>query len=168
MAGETFDLSGLDQLSADLGHVEDDVGPKIQKAVIVTSAKIKRSWQRKLSGTPQVPFGPLTITYDVGANVGDFHITEDGQGAGANHVESQIGAEDGRKQAPIIAVLEYGSPVNNLPPHGYGTEALEENQQDFMNGLLLAIGDPLGKSTEQGTAHEARMSSRLIESQDIV
>lgn len=156
-----FDTSGLDQLAADLGKAPENAGPNIYKAFTVTSARIKRTWQQKLSGTPDVPFGPLTITYDVstkvtgplGATLRAFGITSDSSFSGgkftigANEIASEIGAQDGRKQAPIVAVLEFGSPVNNLPPHGYGTGALQENQDDFANGLLLAIGDPLGQST---------------------
>lgn len=153
--GATFDFSQITQLSADLGVAPADAGEKIYKAVTVTSAKIKKTWQQKLSGTPEVPFGPLTITYDVGTNASIFREAKTGLHAGANEIVSEIGAEDGRKQAPIVAVLEYGSPApypvgRNLPPHGYGAAALQENQDDFENGLLLAIGDPLGVSTELG------------------
>jgi hypothetical protein len=146
--GMSFDLTGLSELTADLGRAPVDAGPQIRKAIVVSSAKIKKAWQDKLSGTPGVPFGPKTITYDVGSNVSIWRDATAKVQGGANQIVSEIGAEDGREQAPIVAVLEYGSPVNNLPPHGYGTAALQENQEDFVNGLLLAIGDPLGESTE--------------------
>jgi hypothetical protein len=149
--GVTVDTSQLDRLTADLANAPKAAGPNIRKAFIVSSARIKREWQQKLSGTPGVPHGALTITYDisVGATgvLGDVIRAFDiGGGALANQIVSEIGAEDGRSQAPIVAVLEYGSPVNNLPPHGYGTAALADNTDDFTNGLLLAIGDPLGKT----------------------
>lgn len=146
--GATFDFSQITQLSADLGKAPADAGENIYKAFTVTSAKVKKSWQQKLSGTPDVPFGPLTITYDVGTNASIFREAGGGAKAAANQIVSEIGAEDGRKQAPIVAVLEYGAPINNLPPHGYGAASLQENSDDFENGLLLAIGDPLGVSTE--------------------
>jgi hypothetical protein len=158
----TFDLSGLNQLAADLGNAPKTAGPNIYKAFTVTSARIKKDWQRKLSGMPGVPHGPLTITYDVGASVtGPLGVLLRTLGVeaattfnggkyaiGGNHIASEIGAEDGRSQAPIVALEEYGSPVNNLPPHGYGAASLQDNQDDFVNGLLLAIGDPLGTSIE--------------------
>jgi hypothetical protein len=158
----SFDLTQLDQLSADLGRAPQDAGPKIYKAFTVTSARIKKDWQRKLSGTPGVPHGSLTITYDVGSSVtgplgvllrsfGIESATTFNGGKyaiGGNHIASEIGAEDGRPQAPIVAVEEFGSPGQNLPPHGYGTASLQDNEDDFVNGLLLAIGDPLGVSTE--------------------
>lgn len=148
------DTSQLDQLSADLGAAPVNAGPALYKALVVTSAKIKKEWQDKLGGTPNVPFGSKTITYDVSASVtGPLGVLLRTFGVEAastfgNVISSEIGAEDGREQAPIVAVLEYGSPVNNLPPHGYGTAALADDADDFENGLLLAIGDPLGVSTE--------------------
>lgn len=155
----TVDTSQLAQLSADLGNAPTDAGPGIYKALTVTSAKIKKEWQQKLSGTPQVPFGPLTITYDLSASVtGPLGSLLRGLGIQAastfgNQIRSDIGAEDGRKQAPIVTVLEFGSPQNNLPPHGYGAEALEDNINDFVNGLLIAIGDPLGKTSSEKDAY---------------
>lgn len=147
----TVNTSELDKLTADIANAPKNAGPNIRKAFAVSSAKIKREWQQKLSGTPGVPYGALTITYDISAGgtgvLGELLSTFGiGGGALANQIVSEIGAEDGRKQAPIVTVLEYGSPVNNLPPHGYGTAALADNAGDFANGLLLAIGDPLGKT----------------------
>lgn len=157
----TFNVSGLDQLSADLGNAPKNAGPAIYKAFTVTSARIKKDWQRKLSGTPAVPFGPLTITYDVEATVtgplGTL-LRDLGVHAGSsfgNQITSTIGAEDGRKQAPIVTVLEFGAPGNNLPPHGYGAQALEDNIEDFVNGLLIAIGDPLAQTAEDKAATSA-------------
>lgn len=144
----TVDTSQLDQLSADLGHAPADAGPGIYKAFTVSSARIKREWQSKLSGMPGVPHGALTITYDISSGVsgplgsvlgllGIEHLW------GGNTISSEIGAEDGRSQAPIVAVEEYGSPVNNLPPHGYGAQSLADEVDEFANGLMIAVGDPL-------------------------
>lgn len=144
----TVDTSQIDQLSADLGNAPKNAGPGIYKSFTVSSARIKREWQSKLSGMPGVPHGALTITYDISTSItgplgsiltafGVEHLT------GANQISSEIGAEDGRLQAPIVALEEYGSPENNLPPHGYGTQALADETDDFANGLLIAIGDPL-------------------------
>jgi hypothetical protein len=146
------DTSQLDKLSADIGNAPKTAGPNIYKAFTVTSARIKKEWQQKLSGTPDVPHGPLAITYDIttGGGVLGGLLKLVGVGA-ANQISSEIGAEDGRLQAPIVALLEYGSPVNNLPPHGYGTDSLADNADDFTNGLLLAIGDPLAKSPSAPT-----------------
>lgn len=160
----TVDTSQLDQLTADIANAPKTAGPNIYKAFTVSSARVKKAWQQKLSGTPGVPFGPLTITYDVTTGavgvLGDLLRAFDiGNGAEANTIQSEIGAEDGRKQAPIVAVLEYGSPVNNLPPHGYGTAALADNADDFENGLMLAIGDPLGVSS--GTTSKAPTVAQL-------
>lgn len=152
--GATFDLSQLDQLASDLGDAPKNAGPAIYKAFSVTSGFVKKDWQRKLSGMPGVPHGSLTITYDISANVtGALGVVLRAFGVEpassfGNQITSEIGAEDGRLQAPIVALEEYGSPVHDLPPHGYGAASLQNNTDDFVNGLLLAIGDPLGVSTE--------------------
>lgn len=163
-----FDTSQLEQLSADLGNAPVTAGPNIYKALTGTSAAIKRDWQHKLSGTPDVPFGPLTITYDLASTVtgplGSFLRTLGIQAASTfgNQIRSDIGAEDGRKQAPIVTVLEFGSPVNNLPPHGYGSESLLDNQDDFANGLLIAIGDPLAVTPADRAAASAARDSYYL------
>lgn len=149
-----FDTSQLDQLSADLGNAPKNAGPNIYKAFTVTSARIKTDWQRKLTGMPHVPLGRATITYDIESSVkGPLGSVLSALGiehlSGGNQIVSDIGAEDGRPQATIVAVEEYGSPINNLPPHGYGTAALQDNQDDFSNGLLLAIGDPLAHEPDR-------------------
>lgn len=154
--GATFDFSQITLLTADLGKAPLDAGPNIYKAVTVTSAKIKKAWQGKLSGTPNMPKAPLSITYDVGANVSIFRQARSGIPAEANQIVSEIGAEDGRLQATFVALFEYGAPVNahggTVVPHGYGAASLQENSDDFQSGLELAIGDPLGQSTETGAA----------------
>lgn len=144
----TVDTSQLDQLSADIGNAPKAAGPGIYKSFTVSSARIKREWQSKLSGMPGVPHGPLTITYDISTGQSGLlglalSVLGVGGLSGGNTISSEIGAEDGRLQAPIVALEEYGSPENNLPPHGYGTQSLADEAPDFENGLLIAIGDPL-------------------------
>jgi hypothetical protein len=159
--GITVDTSQLDQLSADLGNAPKTAGPNIYKAFTVSSARVKREWQQKLSGTPGVPFGPLTITYDIASTVtGPLGVILRSFGVQAassfgNQIRSDIGAQDGRKQAPIVTVLEFGAPGNNLPPHGYGAQALQDEIDDFANGLLIAIGDPLAVTAEDKNAYAA-------------
>lgn len=129
MTGIVFDVHEINQLAADLGDAPAEAGVRIVQAFEVTSTKVKKAWAGKLEGTPDVPHAPRSITYD---------IKSDGKS-----IESEIGAERGRLQAPIVTVIEFGAPGNNTPPHGYGAGALQENQDDFVHGLELAIGDPL-------------------------
>jgi hypothetical protein len=128
-----FDFSELNQLAADLTKANVTMPKKVQQAVEVTARKIKDAWKEKLKGTAGVPLGAYTITYDLDAKPGQ----------GSSVISAEIGAERGRKQAPIVTVIEFGAPGNNLAPRGYGAGALQENQADFIKGLEIAIGDPL-------------------------
>lgn len=129
----SFDFSEITSLAADLGTVAADAGRRVGQAVEISARNVKDAWAAKLEGTPDVPHGARTITYDIEAVPGEDKSS----------VSAVIGAEDGREQAPIVAVLEFGAPGNNLPPHGYGAAALQETEGDFQKGLELAVGDPL-------------------------
>ena len=134
-----FDFSELDKLAADLGKVPDDAGKKIRQAVEVTSRHIKDSWAEKLTGENGVPHASRSITYDIGTNVSLFrNALGVGPVDGANQIAAEIGAERGRLQAPIVTVLEFGAPGNNLAPRGCGHEALRESEADFIKGLEIA------------------------------
>lgn len=126
-----FDFSELNQLSSDLGETALNAGPLINSAVQRTSINIKKAWADKLEGTPEMPHAARTITYDITTF----------QGFGVSVIKSEIGAERGRKQAPLVTVLEFGAPGNNLAPHGYGSGALQENEADFQRGLEKALAD---------------------------
>lgn len=131
--GINFDFSEINALAADLGDAPRDAGKSIRQATEISARKIKDAWAKKLEGTPDVPHGSRSITYDLDAKPGQDKST----------ITAEIGAEKGRLQAPIVTVIEFGAPGNNLPPHGYGAAALQENQDDFQKGLEIAIGDVL-------------------------
>lgn len=128
-----FDFHEINALAADLGAQPGISGVKIRQAVEITARHVKDTWAAKLKGTEGVPHGARSITYDLEAVAGEE----------ASSISAVIGAEDGRLQAPIVAVLEFGAPGNNLSPRGYGAGALQENQDDFTKGLELAAGDIL-------------------------
>lgn len=123
-----FDFSEISKLAADIGRVQDDAGPKIRKAVEVTSRNIKDAWADKLRGENGVPHAPRAITYDIKATPGKT----------VSNIEAEIGAQRGRLQAPIVTVIEFGAPGNNLAPRGYGNGALKDNEADFIKGLEIA------------------------------
>jgi hypothetical protein len=127
-----IDFSDLSLLIADIGEAPVKSGKKIRQAVEVTARKVKDAWKDKLEGTEDLPHGAATITYDL-----KFF-----SGFGSDVIEAEIGAERYRKQAPIVTVLEFGAPGNNLSPRGYGAAALQENEADFLYGLELAT-EPL-------------------------
>lgn len=133
--GVTFDYSEILKLAADLGEAPVKAGIKIRQAVEITARKVKDDWAQKLEGTPDVPHASRTITYDIDV--------VSNRAGGPSSIDAEIGSEDGRLQAPIVTVLEFGAPSKNLPPHGYGAAALKENDDDFELGLSLAIADPL-------------------------
>lgn len=126
-----IDNSDLSALAADLGDIADDAGRNVRKAVEVTARNVKDAWAEKLRGEAHVPHAPRSITYDI----------EGTAGIGGSEIRAEIGAERGRLQAPIVTVLEYGAPGNNLAPRGYGAGALKENEADFERGLSIALGD---------------------------
>lgn len=130
-----IDNSEILKLAADLGIAPVKAGPNIVKALQFSATNIKKDWAGRLEGTPDVPHGSRTITYDI---IGGIEV-----GGGTNEVSAEIGAEDGRLQAPIVTVIEFGAPSKNLPPHGYGAAALQDETPDFQHGLSVAIGDPL-------------------------
>lgn len=138
-----IDFSELDKLAADLGDAPRDAGQRIRQATEVSARKIKDAWKEKLKGTESVPLGAYTITYDLSANVSFLRDTFSTLQGTANTITAEIGSETGRAQAPIVTVIEFGAPGNNLSPRGYGAAALQENQADFEHGLEIAIGDVL-------------------------
>lgn len=131
--GIQFDFSEIDQLAADLGDAPRDAGKRIHQAVEVSARNVKDAWAKKLEGTEGVPHASRSITYDLDAQPGDNRTI----------LTAEIGSEKGRLQAPIVTVLEFGAPGQNLSPRGYGAGALQETQADFIKGLELAIGEPL-------------------------
>lgn len=123
-----FDFSEIDKLAVDLGSVASQTQPNVHKAVEVTARKVKDAWRDRLKGSAHLRLLPHAVTYD---------ITEPG---GA--VEGEIGFDKGRKQGPLGNVSEFGTPT--VGPRGFGLASLEENQEDFVKGIGLAVGDTLG------------------------
>lgn len=131
--GIKFDLSEINALAADLDDAPRDAGKRIRQAVEISARKVKDAWADKLKGENGLPHAPRSITYDLDAIPGEEQSS----------ITATIGAETGRLQAPIVTVIEFGAPGNNLAPRGYGAGALQETQADFVKGLELAIGEPL-------------------------
>lgn len=123
-----IDNSELDALVAELSEVPTRTGQNTRKAVEVTALKVKKGWADRLKGEPKAPHAHRSITYDIEVAAGFEKST----------IGAEIGAERGRLQAPIVTVLEFGAPVNNTSPHGYGLAALEDAEYDFGEGLLKA------------------------------
>lgn len=120
----------LYRLERDLRDAGDEIMPNAAKAVAVSSNNVKRGWQQKLGGEPHLPHAPRAITYDVTSKRGE--------------IKGEIGAEKGRSQAPIVVVIESGSP--HSAPKGYGAGALADETDGFQQGIEKARDDALRKA----------------------
>ncbi len=127
----SIDTSQLGQLEADLGEAVASSGQYINSAMQHTSVNIQDAWREKATGNRYAPQFPGSITYDLEV----YH------GFGASVLRSDIGPDKDRPQGALGNLLEYGS-VNN-PPRGYGLAALQENEQDFQDGLEKALADAI-------------------------
>jgi hypothetical protein len=129
----TIDVSELDKAIAQLGQLSSETLPFVRKAVQVNVTHVKNAWREKLQGTPSAPRVPYSITYDTKELAGG--------------VEAEIGATKGTgNQGGVALLLEYGTPGHkyvNLPAHGYGLAALQENVEDLENGVGKAVDDGL-------------------------
>jgi len=125
-----FDFSALDKLAADLGNVSRDTQKNVRKAVEVTARKVKDSWRDKLKGSSTLPGLPGAVSYDVKSPAGA--------------VEGEIGFDKGRPQGALGNVSEFGTP--KVGPRGFGLASLEENQDDFVEGIQIAASDSLSEN----------------------
>lgn len=121
-----FDFSELSRLAADLGEVSRTARPNVTKAVRVTAHKVRDSWREKLQGSATLPGLPRALSYDIETSV--------------SGVDAEIGF-DKQGQGNLGVFSEYGS-VNNAP-RGFGLASLEENQADFVKGILMAVDESL-------------------------
>jgi hypothetical protein len=123
-----FDFSELTALAASFGAVPAKAGPKIRKAIQVSSRNVKDAWNEKLYREGHAKLTGRSVTYDL---IGH-------EGFGMTVLESEIGPKTGEgKQAGIVRLLENGS-IHNAP-HGYGSAALQENEADFEHGMDVAL-----------------------------
>jgi len=130
----SIDFSELDKLTVDLGEASKGIGEPLRQAHEVSDRNIKDSWAEKLRGEPHLPHAPSSITYELIATPGQDVST----------LRSDIGAQKGRRQAPIVVVIESGSP--NTAPRGYGAGALHEEQAGFEQGVTKALDTALRKA----------------------
>lgn len=121
-----FDFSSLSELAADLGEVARSARPNVRKATQVTAQKVRDSWREKLAGSATLPGLPAALSYDIETSV--------------SGVEAEIGF-DKEGQGNLGNVSEYGTP--NVAPRGFGLASLEENQADFVKGILMAVDESL-------------------------
>lgn len=127
--GVEADFSELNQLAADLTAAGTKVRPFVRKALQVTAHKIRDDWRANAPiDAPQgfVKSYPVSITYDTRESAGS--------------IEAEIGPELDRPGG-TAGFLEEGT-VQRPPQHA-GRDALEANEQDFIDGLEIAVMDAL-------------------------
>jgi len=135
--GPDLDASELFSLTADLGNVPSNIGPKLRSAIGRTSQLTMESWREKASGSETLPHLPRSITYEI----------KTFQAFGVSVLESEIGPELGG-QGSLGHFSEYGSPTS--APRGYGQAALQENEEDFVRGVSQAAEDAIREQTIRG------------------
>ena len=125
------DFSELYELAADLTHVPDTANRNIKKAVEVTARHIKDDWRQGAEVSRGGGFSEnysSSIFYDVKV--------------GAGEIGAEIGPELGRPGGSAGFLEEGGPGVKSAPQHA-GRDAVEANEEDFLQGLEIAIFDAL-------------------------
>lgn len=122
----------LMSLAADLTAAGAKVRPLVKKALQVTGGNIREEWSANagVGGAQGVPEGyPSSITFEARETV--------------SAVEVEVGPEMGRPGGPAGNFLESGT--IHRPPQHAGRNALEANEQDFIDGLAIAMVDAIEK-----------------------
>lgn len=126
MSGISFDFSEVSKLAADLGRIPDEAMPNVRKAVQVTAFNVKADWRRAANRTGLGGYA-ADITYET-------KESRDG-------VEAEIGPTIG--DAGSFGLVEDATGNVRSSPQHAGRDAARKNEDDFVNGLLKAISDPL-------------------------
>ncbi|KIZ16830.1 hypothetical protein [Streptomyces natalensis] len=121
-------VTGLQGVVDDLEMFPGRLLVNVRKAVQITSLKIKRDAQSRVSGHPRWVHYPRTITYDT-------KVTAEG-------IEGEIGPDKSlRGQAPYGAIIEFGTSVTAPIPH-LGP-ALDANAEDLVTGIEIAVNQAI-------------------------
>lgn len=129
--GIEADASDLMRLAADLSEAGPRARPFVRKALEVTARHIRDDWRKNADISENAAIvGPYeqSIFYDIKQ--------------GLTEIEAEIGPELGRPGG-TAGFLEEGGAGVLVPPIHAGRDALEANEQDFIDGLEIAIVDAL-------------------------
>lgn len=127
------DFSDLRALAADLLAAPEESRPFIRKAVQVTSHRIRDDWRKGANRSGLEKYA-ADITYE----------TEEKPGS----IEGIIGPTIG-DAGSMGFVEEGGDDVRSAPQHA-ARDAKEANEQDFVDGLEVAIADGMRAALEKG------------------
>lgn len=95
-----FEVSGLNELVADLRDAPGKVQRKVDGVVKKGALNVRDDARRLISGLRHAPLYPLSISFDAGWKGSTF--------------EAEIGPDKDRPQGALGNLLEYGS-SNNAP-----------------------------------------------------
>ncbi len=113
------DISGLDELVADLRDAPGRVQRKVDAVVIKGAVDIKNDWRERASGNRHAPLYPASIGFDAGWKAGAF--------------EAEIGPDKDKPQGALGNLLTYGS-ANN-PPSGDDVAVAEAEAPKFLKAM---------------------------------
>lgn len=125
--GFDVDFSELIKLAASFDELPREAPKFVAKAIEVTARHVKDDWRDSLKGSPSIPSGPGTISYDVKSD--------------RQSISAEVGPEVGKGGVGgLVGALELGIP-GKAGPTGFGHGALQKNQGDFEKGLTEALKD---------------------------
>lgn len=129
------DFSELAALAADLGKVPPAALKNVRKALEVTARSVKDDWREGavVASTFAETYAP-SIDYD-------FKPDSDG-------VVVEIGPHLGKTPGASAGFLEDAPGGVEAPPQHAGRDALEANEDDFYQGLEIAVFEALGSVME--------------------
>jgi hypothetical protein len=119
----TFEVSGINQVVADLGTAAATAGAAAHRVVQKGALNVKKDAQRLSDNLAHAPLYPASITYET--RVRGFGI------------EALIGPDKDRPQGALGNLLEYGS-ANNAPLAHLGP-ALDLEGARFEKALLDVV-----------------------------
>ena len=121
------DISGLNELVADLTAAPGKAQRKVDAVVKKGAVNVKNDWRQRASGLRHAPLYPNSITFSAGWKAGAY--------------EAEIGPDKELPQGPLGNLIELGS-ANNAP-HGNDIAArdaeaprFEKAMGDLADGLL--------------------------------
>jgi len=113
------DISGLNELVADLTAAPGRAQRKVDGVVRKGAVNVKQDWQQRASGLAHAPLYPASITFDVGWERGSY--------------VAEVGPDKDLPQGALGNLIEYGSA--NSPPHGDGSAAIDTEAPKFLRAM---------------------------------
>ncbi|WP_298742288.1 hypothetical protein [uncultured Microbacterium sp.] len=133
----SFDFDELNVLSADIAEAAESIEPLVEKALGVTSGRIKKASARAVGKRRHFRQAAQAIDYEI----------KKFSGFGANVIQSEVGYDKGKPAGELGNLVEYGAPgsPNALAPGSELVTALHAEEEDFVRGLETALDQSMRK-----------------------